>query len=59
MNKNYLTSHSKLIKGHFPKANNEVVVEKWVLNSMGLKPEINQDITFKLFKKENQRHLKL
>ncbi|HBF6217975.1 TPA: FtsX-like permease family protein [Clostridioides difficile] len=59
VNKNYLTSHSKLIKGHFPKANNEVVVEKWVLNSMGLKPEINQDITFKLFKKEKPETFKV
>lgn len=58
-NKNYLTNQSKLIKGHFPKANNEVVVEKWVLNSMGLKPEINQDITFKLFKKEKPETFKV
>lgn len=59
VNKNYLTSHSKLIKGHFPKDNNEVVVEKWVLNSMGLKPEINQDLTLKLFKKEKPETFKV
>ncbi|MCC0632656.1 FtsX-like permease family protein [Clostridioides sp. ZZV15-6388] len=58
-NKNYLTSHSKLIKGRFPKASNEVVVEKWILNSMGLKPEINQDLTFKLYQKENPETFKV
>ncbi len=36
-----------------------MVVEKWVLNSMGLKPEINQDITFKLFKKEKPETFKV
>ena len=58
-NKNYLTSHSKLIKGRFPKASNEVVVEKWILNSMGLKPEINQNLTFKLYQKENPETFKV
>lgn len=58
-NKNYLTSHSKLIKGRFPKASNEVVVEKWILNSMGLKPETNQDLTFKLYQKENPETFKV
>lgn len=58
-NKNYLTSHSKLIKGRFPKASNEVVVEKWILNSMGLKPEINQNLTFKLYEKENPETFKV
>lgn len=58
-NKNYLTNQSKLIKGHLPKANNEVVVEKWVLNSMGLKPEINQNLTFKLYQKEKPETFKI
>ncbi|UDN58091.1 ABC transporter permease [Clostridioides sp. ES-S-0010-02] len=58
-NKNYLTNQSKLIKGHLPKANNEVVVEKWVLNSMGLKPEINQNLTFKLYQKEKPETFKV
>lgn len=58
-NKNYLTNQSKLIKGHLPKASNEVVVEKWVLNSMGLKPEINQDLTFKLYQKEKPETFKV
>lgn len=56
-NKNYLTNQSKLIKGHLPKASNEVVVEKWILNSLGLKPEINQNITFKLYQKEKTRDI--
>ncbi|MCC0629475.1 MULTISPECIES: ABC transporter permease [unclassified Clostridioides] len=58
-NKNYLTSQSTLIKGHLPKASNEVVVEKWILNSMGLKPEINQDITLKLYQKEKPETFKV
>ncbi len=54
-----MTSHSKLIKGRFQKASNEVVVEKWILNSMGLKPEINQNLTFKLYQKENPETFKV
>lgn len=38
----------KSYKGHFPKASNEAVVEKWVLNNMGLKSEINQDLTLNI-----------
>ncbi|MCP3317907.1 FtsX-like permease family protein [Clostridioides difficile] len=58
-NKNYLTNQSKLIKGHLPKTSNEVVVEKWILNSLGLKPEINQNITFKLYQKEKPETFKV
>lgn len=56
---NYLTNNSELIKGRFPKADNEVVLEEWILNSMGLEPDINQEITFKLYQKENPETFKV
>lgn len=46
---NYLKKDSKLLKGKYPKGKNEVVVEKWVLNCLGLEPNINQEIEFKLY----------
>lgn len=57
--KNYLDETSKLLKGRFPKGDNEVVVEEWVLNSMGLKLNLNQEITFKLYKKEKPETFKV
>ncbi|WP_042275307.1 ABC transporter permease [[Clostridium] dakarense] len=56
---NYLTNNSNLIKGRFPKADNEVVLEEWILNSMGLEPNINQEITFKLYQKEKPETFKV
>lgn len=56
---NYLTRDSKLIKGRFPKANNEVVLEEWILNSMGLEPDVNQELTFKLYQKEKPETFKV
>ncbi|CEO05775.1 ABC transporter permease [[Clostridium] sordellii] len=56
---NYLTGTSELLKGRFPKAKNEVVVEEWVLNSMGLEPKLNQELTFKLYKKEKPETFKI
>lgn len=56
---NYLNESSELIKGRYPKENNEVVVEEWILNSMGLKPNLNQEITFKLYKKEKPETFKV
>lgn len=43
-NEDYIISNSKLEKGRFPKAKNEIVAEEWVLKNLGLKPEINQTI---------------
>lgn len=56
---NYLNESSKLIKGRYPKEKNEVVVEEWILNSMGLKPNLNQEIIFKLYKKEKPETFKV
>ncbi|CEI72665.1 MULTISPECIES: ABC transporter permease [Romboutsia] len=57
--KNYLNSDTELLKGRFPKGNNEVVVEEWILNSMGLEPKLNQEITFKLYNKEKPETFKV
>ncbi|MEG1312630.1 MAG: FtsX-like permease family protein [Romboutsia sp.] len=56
---NYLNSDSEIIKGRYPKASNEIVVESWILNSMGLEPNLNQDITFKLYKKDKPETFKV
>ncbi len=56
---NYLENDSEIIKGRFPKGNNEVVVEAWILNSMGLEPNINQELTFKLYKKDKPETFKV
>lgn len=49
---NYLNDESEIVKGRLPKDKNEVVLEAWILNSMGLKPEVGQALTFKLYNKE-------
>lgn len=48
---NYLKSDTEILKGTFPKRKNEIVIEEWILNSMGLEPKLNQEITFKLYGK--------
>ncbi|MGL6106652.1 ABC transporter permease [Romboutsia sp.] len=56
---NYLNEASKLIKGRYPKGNHEIVIEEWVLNSMGLESTLNQEITFKLYDKEKPESFKV
>lgn len=56
---NYLNIDTELLKGRFPKDKNEVVVEEWILNSMGLEPKLNQEITFKLYGKEKPETFKV
>ncbi len=56
---NYLTNTSKLLKGRFPKGQNEVVVEEWVLNSMGLENNLNQEVSFKLYEKDKDETFKI
>lgn len=41
--------NTELIKGNFPKKANEVVVEKWVLDNLGVKSEVGQKVTVDLF----------
>ncbi|GAA0219599.1 ABC transporter permease [Metaclostridioides mangenotii] len=56
---NYLKSDSKIVKGRFPQKDHEVVVEAWILNSMGLEPKLNQEITFKLYEKKKTETFKI
>lgn len=49
---NYINDESEIIKGRLPKEKNEVVLEAWILNSMGLEPKVGQELTFKLYDKE-------
>ena len=41
--------NTELVKGNFPKKANEIVIEKWVLDNLGVKPEIGQKITIDLY----------
>lgn len=41
--------NTELVKGNFPKKANEVVIEKWVLDNLGVKLEIGQKITIDLY----------
>lgn len=41
--------NTKLVKDKFPEKADEVVIEKWVLDNLGVKPEIGQKITIDLY----------
>lgn len=41
--------NTELVKGNFPKKANEVVIEKWFLDNLGVKPEVGQKITIDLY----------
>lgn len=41
--------NTELVKGNFPKKADEVVIEKWVLDNLGVKPEIGKKITIDLY----------
>ncbi|MBU5306925.1 ABC transporter permease [Clostridioides mangenotii] len=56
---NYLNSDSKIIKGKFPSKDHEVAVESWILNSLGLEPKLNQEISFKLYEKDKPETFKV
>ena len=56
---NYIIGTSELLTGRFPKQKKEVVIEEWVLNSMGLEPKLNQELTFKLYEKEEPETFKV
>ncbi|SJP59403.1 ABC exporter transmembrane subunit, DevC protein [Clostridioides difficile] len=48
-NNNYITSNSKVVKGRLPGKKNEMVAEEWVLRNFGIKPEVGQEITLKVY----------
>lgn len=55
----YLNNDSEIIKGRLPENNKEIVVEGWILNSMGLELDLNQEITFNLYKKDKPETFKV
>lgn len=48
-NNSYITSNSKIVKGRMPESKNEMVAEEWVLRNFGIKPEVEQEITLKVY----------
>lgn len=40
---NYITMTAKLIEGHMPREENEVVAEEWALLNLGIEPILNQE----------------
>ena len=56
---NFLNDESKIVKGRLPEAKNEVVLESWILNSMGLEPTVGQELTFKLYNKDKPETFKV
>lgn len=55
----YVTKDTKLLKGRLPKGNNEVVVEEWIMTSLGLDLKTDQELTFKLYGKEKPETFKI
>ncbi|MCC3863581.1 ABC transporter permease [Terrisporobacter petrolearius] len=56
---NFLNDESKIVKGRLPEGKNEVVLEGWILNSMGLEGSVGQELTFKLYEKEKPEKFKV
>lgn len=56
---NFLNDESEIVKGRLPEAKNEVVLESWILNSMGLEPTVGQELTFKLYNKDKPETFKV
>lgn len=48
VNEDYIKSNSKIVKGRFPKNQNEIIAETWVLRNLGIDPDINKDIILKI-----------
>lgn len=56
---NFLNDESEIVKGRLPEAKNEVVLESWILNSMGLESTVGQELTFKLYNKDKPETFKV
>lgn len=48
VNENYIKNNSRITDGRFPKNQNEIIAEVWVLRNLGIEPKINQEITLKI-----------
>lgn len=51
--------NSKVIEGKLPTNENEIALEVWVLNNLGVKPKIGEDVTIDLFFKKQKQTFKL
>lgn len=51
--------NSKVIEGKLPTNENEIALEGWVLNNLGVKPKIGEDVTIDLFFKKQKQTFKL
>lgn len=56
---NFINDESKIVKGRLPEGKNEVVLEGWILNSMGLEEAVGQELTFKLYDKDKPDEFKV
>ena len=56
---NFINDESEIVKGRLPEGKNEVVLEGWILNSMGLEEAVGQELTFKLYDKEKPEKFKV
>ena len=56
---NFLNDESEIVKGRLPEGKNEVVLEGWILNSMGLEEAVGQELTFKLYDKDKPEKFKV
>lgn len=56
---NFINDESEIVKGRLPEGKNEVVLEGWILNSMGLEEAVGQELIFKLYDKEKPEKFKV
>lgn len=56
---NFINDESEIVKGRLPEGKNEVVLEGWILNSMGLEEAVGQELTFKLYNKDKPEKFKV
>ena len=56
---NFINDESEIVKGRLPEGKNEVVLEGWILNSMGLEEAVGQELTFKLYDKDKPEKFKV
>ena len=52
VNKEYIKSeNSEIVYGKFPTKQNEIALEKWVLNNMRIEPKVGEKVTIDLYNK--------
>ena len=56
---NFINDESEIVKGRLPEGKNEVVLEGWILNSMGLEEAVGQELIFKLYDKDKPEKFKV